>query len=193
MNIPQCQVLLTATLADARCSVPDETPYGRTGQSVLRMASAYESDGGTFMAGGDPVNALAAFLYGLGWLHCGIASGLLITSGKRPACPFGGRFGPLPSAHYVKLDEKTGRYARLLDTAIASVAPSPDPDTPAYAFAVQVCFIAGLYLFHGRQQASAGRREEALACFSYGHGWLDAGVGTGLFSILAHRDIFTVD
>jgi hypothetical protein len=193
MNIPQCQVLLAATLADARCSAPDESPYGRTGQSVLRMASAYESDGKTFMAGGDLINALAAFLYGLGWLHCGVASGLLVTTGVRSACPFGGRFDPVPAAQYVKLDEKTGRYARLLDTAIALVTPVPDPGTPAYAFAVQVRFIAGLYMLHGKQQASAGRPEEALACFSYGHGWLDAGVETGLFSILANRQIFTVD
>ena len=193
MNIPQCQTLLAVTLADARCSAPEESLNGRTGQSVLRMASAYESDGKTFMAGGDPVNALAAFLYGLGWLHCGIASGLLVTAGGRSACPFGGRFEPVPAAQYVKLDEKTWRYARLLDTAIASVTPSPDPGTPGYAFAVHVRFIAGLYLHYGKQQASSRRCEEALACFSYGHGWLDAGVETGLFSILANREMFTVD
>ena len=193
MNIPQCQALLAATLADARCSALDGSPYSLIGQSVLRMASAYESDGKTFMAGGDPVNALAAFLYGLGWLHCGIASGLLVTTGDRSACPFGGRFNPVPAAQYVKLDEKTGRYTRLLDTAIASVTPAPDPGTPGYAFAVQVHFIAELYLLHGKQQISARRPEEALACFSYGHGWLDAGVETGLFSILANREMFTVD
>ena len=193
MKILQCQALLAATLADAQCSAPGETPYARAGRSIVRMASAYESDGRTFMAAGDPVNALAAALYGLGWLHCGIASGLLVIPKKTPACPFGGVFDPLPPARQAKLDEKTGRYAGLLDTAIASVAPAPDPGTPGYAFAEQVRFIAGVYLFHGRAQASAARREEALASFSYGHGWLDAGVETGLFSIRANRQIFTVD
>jgi len=193
MNLPQCQALLAATLADARCSAPEESLYGRTGQSVLRMVFAYKSDGETFMAGGDPVNALAAFLYSFGWLHCGIASGLLVTSGDRTECPFGEGFEPVPAAQYAKRDEKAGRYSRLLDTAIASVTPAPDPGTPACAFAEQVHFIAGVYLLRGDRQASAGEREYALACFSYGHGWLDAGVGCGLFSILAHREIFTVD
>jgi hypothetical protein len=41
--------------------------------------------------------------------------------------------------------------------------------------------------------AAHGRQEEALACFSYGHGWLDCGVETGLFSICANREMFTVD
>ncbi len=193
MNLPQCQALLAATLAAARASTPGESPYGRTGRSILRMASAYESDGRTFMAAGDPVNALAAFLYALGWLHCGLASGLLVTAGDRSECPFGGEFGPVPAAQYVKLDEKTGRYSRLLEIAIASVTPAPDPGTPAYAFAEQVRFIAGAYLFRGGRQISGGKPECALACFSYGHGWLDAGVTSGLFSILSHREIFTVE
>ena len=34
--------------------------------------------------------------------------------------------------------------------------------------------------------------EDALASFSYGHGWLDAGVTAGFFHILAERDLFTV-
>jgi uncharacterized protein len=193
MNLPQCQALLASTLADARGSTPGESPYGRTGRSVLRMASAYESDGRTFMAAGDPVNALAAFLYAFGWLHCGIASGLLVTTGGRPGCPFGGEFEPVPAAQYGKLDEKTGRYSRLLGTAITSVFPAPDPGTHACAFAEQVRFIAGVYLLRGGRQVSAGKPECALACFSYGHGWLDAGVTSGLFSILSHRDIFTVE
>lgn len=191
--LQQCQALLAAALAGTGCSAPEGSPCGRTGQSVLRMAIAYESDGRTFMAAGDPVNALAAFLYGLGWLHCGCASGLLLASDPLPGCPFAGTFEAVPASQHAKLDEKTGRYARLLGTAIDSVAPAPDPGTPGHAFAVQVRFIAALYLIRGNRQAAAGSCEEALACFSYGHGWLDAGVQQGLFSILAHREIFTVD
>jgi uncharacterized protein len=193
MMLKDCQILLAATLAGTRCSAPEGSPCCRTGQSVLRMAAAYESDGRSFITAGDPVNALAAFLYGLGWLHCGSASGLLDAGAKMPGCPFTGMFEPVPASQLGKLEEKTGRYARLLDTAIASVTPAPERDTPAYVFSGQVRFIASLYLLIGTRQAAAGNREDALACFSYGHGWLDAGVQQGLFSILAHREIFTVD
>jgi hypothetical protein len=116
-----------------------------------------------------------------------------VAETKMPGCPFAGTFEPVPASQHGKLEEKTGRYARLLDTALASVSPAPERDTPAYAFSAQVRFIASVYLLRGEQLAAAGRREEALACFSYGHGWLDAGVQLGLFSILAHREIFTVD
>lgn len=192
MTLPHCQALLAGTLATTRCSAPEETLNGRLGTSVLRMASAYESDGGEFFSGGDPVNALAAFLYGFGWLHCGIAAGLLVTSG-RPGCPFGTGPAGIPGQHRGKLEEKTGRYARLLTTALASVTPSPDAGTPPYEFAGRVTFIADLYLSWGTRLQSAGAWDEALACYSYGHGWLDAGVQAGLFAIRANREIFTVD
>jgi len=193
MMLKEYQALLATTVAGTQCNAPEGSPCGRTGESILRMAAAYESDGRTFMAAGDPVNALAAFLYGLGWLHCGSASGLLIAFGNRRGCPFTGTFSPVPASQHGQLNEKKERYARLLGTAIASVAPAPEPGTPSHAFAVQVRFIASVYLLRGNRQAEAGSGEDALACFSYGHGWLDAGVGMGLFTILAHRDIFTVD
>lgn len=193
MMIAEYGDLLATTIAQAACSAPEGTPQGRTGQSVLRMASAYESDGRTFLSESDPVNALAAFLYGLGWLHCGIASGLLISTRGRPACQFVTPAEKVPASHYLKLDEKTGRYAHLLTTAIASVTPAPAPGTPAHDFASRVLFIAGVYLQQGNRDASRGRAEDGLSCFSYGHGWLDAGVEAGLFTIHANREIFTVD
>ncbi|MFA6332302.1 MAG: DUF357 domain-containing protein [Methanoregula sp.] len=193
MKRAELQALLSTTLAMTVCSAPEDSPYGKCGRAMIRMAAAYESDGKTFLAGGDPVNALAAFLYGLGWLHCGEASGLLTCRGEHPGCPFKEASEPVPASHSAKLDEKTERYARLLDTALTSVTPAPDPGASPYAFAVQVRFIAGRYLRQGQQMAGRVRREDALACFSYGHGWLDAGVQAGLFTIHAHREIFTVD
>ncbi len=193
MTIKGCGDLLAAALARAACTAPEGSPQGRTGQSVLRMASAYESDGRTFLENGDPVNALAAFLYGLGWIHCGSASGLLVIPGEKPGCPFATPAEKVPASQYLKLDEKTGRYAHLLETAIASVTPSPAPGTPAHTFALQVLFIAGVYLQRGNQEAGERRLEEGLSCFSYGHGWLDAGVECGLFTINANHGIFTVD
>jgi hypothetical protein len=193
MKIAEYQDLLATTISRTASSAPVNTPQGRTGQSIIRMASAYESDGRTFLSGDDPVNALAAFLYGLGWIHCGIASGSLVDSGERPACPFASPAEKIPDSYYHKLDEKTGRYAHLLTTAIASVSPAPAPGTPAHTFSCQVLFIAEVYLKRGNSDASLGRAEEGLSCFSYGHGWLDAGVEAGLFAIHAHREIFTVD
>jgi hypothetical protein len=158
------------------------------------MARAYESDGTSFLAGEDPVNALAAFLYAFGWLHCGTASGLLgAQEGKSLPCPFTGTFDPVPASQSGKRDEKTSRYARLLETALASVSPAPDPATPLHAFAREIQFIGNIYLYRGRYLAAELHNEDALACFSYGHGWLDTGVQAGLFTIHANRAIFTVD
>lgn len=193
MRIAEYGTMLASVLSATTCSAPEGTSVGRTGQAVIRMASAYESDGRMFLSGDDPVNALAAFLYGLGWLHCGIASGLLVCSVGNPGCPFATPAENVPASQYLKLDEKTGRYAHLLTTAIASVTPSPASGTSAHVFAQQVLFIVGIYLQRGNREAGKGRPEEGLSCFSYGHGWLDAGVECGLFSIHANREIFTVD
>lgn len=193
MNLAACHTLLAASLPMARCTAPERTCAGQTGASILRMARAYESDGKTFLAGDDPVNALAAFLYGFGWLHCGMAAGLVDPGAGTPACPLKSGFDPLPPAHQAQRDEKCERYARLLTIAMASVTPAPDPATPAGALAEKVLVIAGAYLSRGERERAAYHPEDALACFSYGHGWIDAGVQAGLFSIHAHREIFTVD
>lgn len=194
MKIQQCQALLAKSLCDTVCFPPERSPYGITGTSILRMARAYESDGTSFLAGEDPVNALAAFLYAFGWLHCGTALGLHRVQGERSiSCPFTGTFDPVPVSQFVKRDEKTSRYARLLDTALASVTPAPDPATPLHACARDILFISEIYLHRGRHLISSRHNEDALACFSYGHGWLDAGVQAGLFTIHANREIFTVD
>jgi hypothetical protein len=156
------------------------------------MVSAYESDGRAFFTRGDPVNTLAAYWYAFGWLHSGIALGLLVSDNGTPGCPFTSAIEPLPEVGREKLDEKTARYFRLLDTAIGSVACAPDTATPAYRFASQVLCVAGAYRERGRLRMADGYKEDALACFSYGHGWLDAGVQAGLFSVLANREIFTI-
>jgi hypothetical protein len=49
-----------------------------------------------------------------------------------------------------------------------------------------------VYAEKGRREKKRGREEDALAAFSYGHGWLDAAVTTGLFRIRAHHKLFTV-
>jgi hypothetical protein len=192
MRLQECQYLLADSLAHARSIAPASTPLGQTAALILTMVSAYESDGRAFFARGDPVNSLGAYWYGFGWLHGGIAMGLLTTGNRTPGCPFISAIDPLPAIHREKIEEKTHRYHRLLDVAISSVSAAPDPSTPAYQFAAQVLCIAGAYRERGRQRMTGGYTEDALACFSYGHGWLDTGVQAGLFAVLANRDIFTV-
>ncbi|OPX64940.1 MULTISPECIES: DUF357 domain-containing protein [unclassified Methanoregula] len=191
MKTGNCLDLL-ATLADtASVMAPEGTPLHRSADAVLVMARAYERDGRTFLVSGDPVNALACAWYGSGWLHFGISYGLLET-GIPAGCPFLSPCEIIPPQCTGKLDEKTRRYQRLLDTAQASVKTAGEPATIHSRFADQVLFITSLYALQGGRYLMAGKSEDALACFSYGHGWLDAGVTAGLFTISDHHDLFTV-
>ena len=192
MKIRECQVLLSAGLGKTRSTVPPGTALGSIAAGELEMVSAYLSDGTGFSSTGDPVNALASFYYAFGWLHFGCAYGALITDMKNPPCPFLGPCERLPVPVLAKLNEKTTRYERLLDTARRSVTCAPDPSTPAYRIAARTLQIAETYASRGRWLLDENRQEDALAGFSYGHGWLDAGVRAGLFTVVAERDLFTV-
>jgi hypothetical protein len=191
MKISDCGNLFTASLSTVRVLAPEYSPFNRIAVSVLGMARAYESDGITFLKSGEPVNALAGFFYGMGWLHFGLSSGLLATSAP-PVCPFSGTQEILQPLYTAKLEEKAYRYAHLLDTALFSVKSAPDPATISYDFAERIHSVALVYYKYGNYYLKSGWREEALANFSYGHGWLDAGVTAGFFRIVAERDLFTV-
>lgn len=191
MKITDCQILFSATLSTTRITAPENTPINKTAASVLEMARAYESDGITFFLAGDPVNALACFYYGFGWLHFGLSSGMLETTAI-PVCPFLEPHALLQPEYASKLEEKTCRYAHLLDTALDSVKCAPDPATTSHGFAKRIHTIAHVYARRGNYFMKSGSQEDALASFSYGHGWLDAGVTAGFFRIMAERDLFTI-
>jgi hypothetical protein len=191
MKIAECHSLFTRTLTQTYIPAPRDTLINKIASSVLEMAHAYESDGIRFLTSGDPVNALAGFYYGFGWLHFGLSSGLLVASGA-DACPFSGPPEILPPSSRAKLEEKSFRYGYLLKTAGSSVTCAPDPTTRSHDFAARILFIAGIYAGQGDTFLKSGAQEKALACFSYGHGWLDAGVAAGLFRISSNRDIFCV-
>ena len=191
MKIKDSQDLFTEALTAAHISVPDSTHLGKIAASVLEMSRAYESDGITFFKSGDPVNALASFYYGFGWLHFGTTSGLLAIT-RTSICPFRESHELLQAPFRTKLEEKTYRYAHLLDRARTSVKCAPDPATISYNFARRILCVAGVYARRGGYLVKSGSFEDALASFSYGHGWLDAGVTAGFFRIEAERDIFTV-
>ena len=191
MKITDCQILLTTTLSRTKNSAPESTHFNKTAAIVLEMAGAYESDGISFFASGDPVNALAGFYYGFGWLHFGLSSGLL-TITTSAGCPFLEQQEELQPQFRKRLEEKAYRYARLLDTALSSVKYAPDPATISHGFAERIHSVAVVYARRGNYLLKSGSQEDALASFSYGHGWLDAGVTAGFFHILAERDLFTV-
>ena len=191
MKIAECQCLFTTTLSMTRIPAPQDTPVNEIAASVLEMARAYETDGIMFFRSGDPVNALACFYYGFGWLHFGLSSGLLVVT-DAAACPFTSPPEILLSPFRERLEEKSRRYAHLLETAGSSVICAPDPATRSHGFAERILFIAEVYARHGEQLLKSGAQEEALASFSYGHGWLDAGVSAGLFRITSDRDLFCV-
>jgi hypothetical protein len=192
MMIVDCRDTLAEVLDHSRSAALPSTPLERDASAVMEMAEAYLKDGTTFYTKGDLVNALAAFFYGAGWLHFGIASGLIICKSKKPFCPFTGPSERLPRSLSEKLKEKTHRYEQLLDTARSSVECAGEQETISNDFSGTILYITSLYAAQGARYHGAGAHEDALACFSYGHGWLDAGVTCGYFRIMAHRDIFTV-
>ena len=191
MKIADCQILFTTTLSRTRIVAPERTPLNKIAASVLEMARAYESDGITFFVSRDPVNALAGFYYGLGWLHFGLSSGLLAITHPQ-GCPFSVPQEKLPPQFKSKLEEKTDRYAHLLDTAMSSVRCASDPATTSHDFAGRILAVAAVYARNGDYCRKYGESENALASYSYGHGWLDAGVTAGYFRIVAERDLFTI-
>jgi hypothetical protein len=192
MKLQEYRVVLSSGLENTRSTAPVTTALGRTAAEELDMARSYLSDGTTFSAGDDPVNALASFFYAFGWLHFGCTYGALHTEMKLAPCPFISPCERLPERVCGKLTEKAERYERLLDTARSSVACAPDHSTPAYRLAVRVLQVAETYAGRGKWLQQERRHEDALAAFSYGHGWLDAGVRAGLFTIIAERELFTV-
>ena len=191
MRTEKCLDLLATLLDTAVITVPEKSLLFHNAEAVIVMARAYESDGRTFLGSGDPVNALASAWYGSGWLHFGITYGLIEMS-LPVGCPFLSPCESLPPSFAQKLEEKTLRYQRLLDTARASVECAGSPATANHGFSEKILFIAGLYAAQGACYLRDGTYEDALACFSYGHGWLDAGVTSGLFVITDNHDLFTV-
>ena len=90
-----------------------------------------------------------------------------------------------------ELEAKTDRYERMLADAIAAAEPRPPADTPLGDAAADVAEMASSYLEDGRHFRADDDPVNALASFSYGYGWLDAGVRLGLFAVPDDTDLFT--
>jgi hypothetical protein len=90
------------------------------------------------------------------------------------------------------LDEKTDRYEGLLADALAEADPVPPADSPLGEAAEEFLEMATSYLEDGRHFREQDDPVNALAAFSYGHAWLDAGARVGLFDVPEAGHLFTV-
>ncbi|MFB6105723.1 MAG: DUF357 domain-containing protein [Halobacteriaceae archaeon] len=91
-----------------------------------------------------------------------------------------------------ELAEKTGRYESLLADALDAAEVAVPPGTPLADGAAEFEEMARSYLEDGRHFREAGDEVNALAAFSYGHAWLDAGARLGLFDVPTDGHLFTV-
>lgn len=88
--------------------------------------------------------------------------------------------------------EKADRYGRLLAEALAATEVAPPEGSPLSAAAEEIVGIARAYLDDGRHFRADDDDVNAVAAFSYGHGWLDAGARIGLLSVPEEGDLFAV-
>jgi hypothetical protein len=90
------------------------------------------------------------------------------------------------------LAEKTDRYERLLAEALDAAETVPPAETPLADAAAEYEEMARSYLEDGRHFRDDDDPVNALAAFSYGHAWLDAGARIGLFDVPDEGHLFTV-
>lgn len=90
------------------------------------------------------------------------------------------------------LAEKTDRYEGMLADALDAATVAVPPASPLGAAAAECLEMAESYLEDGRHFRETDDPVNALASFSYGYGWLDAGVRIGLFDVPEETELFTM-
>lgn len=90
------------------------------------------------------------------------------------------------------IEDKTERYEELLARALEAATVAPPEGTPMAAAGADCTEMARSYLEDGRHFRQEGDLVNALAAFSYGHAWLDAGARIGLFDVPTDGHLFTV-
>jgi hypothetical protein len=89
------------------------------------------------------------------------------------------------------LEEKTDRYETLLTEALETAEIAPQTGTSLYEAALEYREMAESYLEDGQHFRAQNDPVNALACFSYGHAWLDAGARIGIFDVPTDGHLFT--
>lgn len=90
------------------------------------------------------------------------------------------------------LQEKTDRYEQMLAEALDATEIAVPTETPLGEAAGECLEMARSYLRDGRHFRDSDDPVNALASFSYGYGWLDAGVRIGLFTVPGDTELFTM-
>ncbi len=90
------------------------------------------------------------------------------------------------------VEAKTDQYEDLLSEALAAATVAAPEGTPLAEAAAEHLEMAESYLADGRHFRAEDDLPNALAAFSYGHGWLDAGARAGLLDVPEEGHLFTV-
>ncbi len=93
--------------------------------------------------------------------------------------------------HHAVLSEKVERYESLLHRALLAFEIAPQENSHLRKVAEDFSNMAGSYYKDGKYFIEQGDTVNALACFSYGHAWLDAGVKLGVFKV-SDEALFTI-
>ncbi len=93
--------------------------------------------------------------------------------------------------HHAVLPEKVKRYESLLDRALMAFEIAPQENSHLRDVAEDFSNMAKSYYEDGKYFIGEGDLVNALACFSYGHAWLDAGVKLGVFKV-SDDALFTI-
>ncbi|HEY9206231.1 MAG TPA: DUF357 domain-containing protein [Candidatus Methanoperedens sp.] len=89
------------------------------------------------------------------------------------------------------LHEKVKRYESLLKKALSSFDIAPQESSHLRKVSDDFSTMARSYYDDGLLFMKEGDLVNALACFSYGHAWLDAGVRLGIFKA-TDENLFTI-
>ncbi len=89
------------------------------------------------------------------------------------------------------LEEKVKRYESLLRSALSAFEVAPQENSHLRKVADDFSGMANSYYDDGKYFLEQGDLVNALACFSYGHAWLDAGVKLGVFKA-SDETLFTI-
>ncbi len=190
MTLQQNKNVLETRMKKAQAIPAEGTPLASSACEILEMVNAYHQDGMTFLSGGDSPNALASFSYALGWLDAGSCLGLITAmSCGLPLERADRRTGDPGDS---RLSEKTSKYQALLGTAITKLEPAPEYGSCLHDVGERILMIARVFYEQGLSRERSGDCQSGLAMYSYGFGWLDAGVRIGLFRIRNHRELFTI-
>ena len=90
------------------------------------------------------------------------------------------------------LPEKTDQYEKLLAEAVDAASVAAPHETPLADAGEDCLEMAQSYLEDGRHFREEDDPVNALAAFSYGHAWLDAGARVGILDVPHEGHLFTV-